>query len=274
MLMMLFGGFAYSKESTFIAPHYDLKNIEVSIEQSVLILRINTPPRNAVSIQTLSEINTGLDIAEQQQSIGSIIITGTDQVFSAGAGGESLQKGLKNQLSHAYIARKLFQRIEAFPKPIIAIIKGVSAGGGNELAMACDIRIAGESATFRQHELQAGLIPGFGGMQRLQRIVGSGRAMEIMLTGRIVSADEALSIGLVSAIFPDTNVVAQGVALAQHLNDNLDKHALAVFKKRMSESYDETYRTALHHDQQAFDEIAASDEAHAAIIKFIEKQKK
>lgn len=272
ILMMLLSSFAFSKETSPVKEKYTFKNLEVSTEKSVLILRINKPPRNIVSKLTLSEINTGLDIAEGEQDVGSIVITGTESVFSAGAGGESLQKRRKNQESHAFLARKLFQRIEAFPKPVIALINGLSAGGGNELAMACDIRIAGENAKFRQHELQAGLIPGFGGMQRLQRIVGSGRAMEIMLTGRIVSSAEALSIGLVSAIFPDAEIVAKGVILAQSLSDNIDKHALVVFKKRMADSYDESYRTALHNDQIAFDKIVISDEAHAALQKYIGKQ--
>lgn len=251
----------------------NFKNIEVSRDEAVLLLRINTPPRNVVSKATLGEINAGLDIAATDETIGAIVITGSDTVFSSGAGGESLQKTPAGQPTHAFIAHEVYNRIEGFPKTVIAAIAGVSAGGGNELAMSCDIRIAGESATFRQHELQAGLIPGFGGMQRLKRHVGLGRAMEMMLTGRFVGAKEALSSGLVTSVVPDSAVVAEAITLGQQFTDNLDRNALAVFKRRMAASYDESFHIALAGDQVAFDELATSEETKEAIARFIEKQK-
>lgn len=261
------------QEKPIVSIDSQFKNIEVSRDKDVLLLRINTPPRNVVSRATLGEINRGLDIATSDETIGAIVITGSDTVFSAGAGGESLQKTAAGQPTHSFIAHELYKRIEGFPKPVIAAIAGVSAGGGNELAMSCDIRIATKSSKFRQHEIQAGLIPGFGGMQRLQRHVGLSRAMEIMLTGRFVGAEEALSIGLVTSVVPDSEVVAEAISLGQTLSDNLDKNALAVFKRRMAASYDESFTVALVSDQLAFDRLATSEEAKAAIARFIQKQK-
>ena len=212
-------------------------------------------------------------MALEDNTIGAIVLTGSDNVFSSGAGGESLQKVKKDEKTHAVIAHETFNRIESFPKPVIAAINGISAGGGNELALSCDIRIAAVSAKFRQHELQAGLIPGFGGMQRLPRLVGQSRAMEMILTGRFIGANEALSIGLVTSVVPDSKVVSHAIVLGQQLNDNLDKKALAQFKKRMSLSYNETFKEALKNDQIAFDELATSPEIKEAIGKFIKRQK-
>jgi|GEM_PF-220957 len=264
---------ASAKTPTALDSTTKFKNLVVSQKQAVLLLQINTPPRNTVSITTLREINRGLDIAERNENVGAVVITGTDQVFSAGAGGEGAQEKKPATKSHAEIARDVYARIERFPKPVIAAISGISAGGGNELAMACDIRIASKNAKFRQHELQAGLIPGFGGMQRLQRHIGRGRAMEMMLSGRLVDAHEALTIGLVSSVVAAQTVIAEAIKLGQQLTDNIDQHALAVFKERMAISYNEPYSVALQNDQLAFDRIANSEEAKEAIARFIEKQK-
>lgn len=265
--------FTISSAVTAQVAETTFENIEVTKQHNVLLLSINVPPRNTVSKAVLTEINTALNLAENDADIGAVVITGTNNVFSAGAGGESLKGVDKGEMTHAAIAHKVYNRIESFPKPVIAAISGISAGGGNELAMSCDIRIAGESAQFRQHELQAGLIPGFGGMQRLPRLVGQSRAMEIMLTGRYIGAVEALSIGLVTTVVPDSEVVLKAVSLAQQLNDNLDKKALAQFKKRMALSHSETFKEALVNDQLTFDELATSPDIHAAIATFIEKQK-
>jgi enoyl-CoA hydratase/carnithine racemase len=262
-----------TQEKPTVSIDSQFNTIEVSRDKAVLLLRINTPPRNVVSKATLGEIKAGLDIAEGDETIGAVVITGSDKVFSSGAGGESLQKTPAGQPTQAFIAHEVYRRIEGFPKPVIAAIAGISAGGGNELAMSCDIRIAGKSAKFRQHELQAGLIPGFGGMQRLQHHVGRSRAMEIMLTGRFVGAEEALSIGLVTSVVPDDEVVVEAITLGQNLTDNLDRNALAVFKRRMAASYDESFRVALSSDQIAFDQLATSEETKAAIARFIQKQK-
>jgi len=272
-VIFLAGGTASADIPSPEVSGHKFNNIEVSRHQAVLLIRINVPPRNIVSKATLKEISTALEIATSDKAVGAVVITGADTVFSAGAGGESLQKTTGNEPTHSFVAREVYRQIEGYPIPVIAAIAGVSAGGGNELALSCDIRIAGKSARFRQHELQAGLIPGFGGMQRLQRHVGLGRAMEIMLSGRFVDAQEAFSIGLVSSVVDDSKVVSEAIKLGQQLTENLDRPALAKFKKRMSLSYDETFGTALRNDQLAFDQLATSEGAKEAIARFIKKQK-
>lgn len=215
----------------------------------------------------------GLNMAANDKTIGAIVVTGSGRVFSAGAGANVFQEQTVGMPTHASLAHQVFSRIESFPKPVIAAIGGLSAGGGNELAMACDIRIAGKSAKFRQPELQVGLIPGFGGMQRLQRHIGLGRAMDMMITGRVMEATEALATGLVSSVVADSEVVSTAIAIGEKLFEEVNGPALAVFKERMAASYDEPFSAALKNDQLAFDRLAVTDEAHAALKRFIAKQK-
>lgn len=247
--------------------------LNVSKQDNILLLTINDLPRNATSVAVLNTINKALDKAENDSSIGAIVITGTGHVFSSGAGGESIQGVQANDKTQAQLAYETFRRMERFPKVIIAAVNGISAGGGNELALACDIRIASESAKFRQHELQAGLIPGFGGTQRLVRLIGRSNAMQLMLTGDYIDAQQAKQIGLVANVVADGDIVTQAVALGKRLDASLDKKALAVFKVRMSHSLDEDYTTALKNDQLAFDQLAGDPHIHEAIKMFIERQK-
>ena len=249
------------------------ENIIVTRENGILILRINKLPRNEVSQTTLNELNIGLDIAADDELIGAVVITGSESIFSAGAGADAFQEQKAGMPTHASLAHQVFSRIESFPKPVIAAINGYSGGGGNELALACDIRIAGKSARFRQPELQVGLIPGFGGMQRLQRYIGLGRAMDMMITGRVMAADEALSFGLVTSVVADAQVLETAVLMGEKLIEDVNAPALAVFKERMAASYSEPFTTALKNDQLAFDRIVLTEEAHKALQRFIAKQK-
>lgn len=241
-------------------------------KDGILILTLNDLPRNATSIAVLQGIGSALDKAEKDDSISAIIITGTGKVFSAGAGGESLQGVTVEGKTHAELAYETFRRMEQFPKIIIGAINGVSAGGGNELALATDIRIAGKSAQFRQHELQAGLIPGFGGTQRLPRLIGRSKAMEMMLTGEFITAQEALNLGLVAKVVDEKALLPTAIKFAQQLNRTLNPKAVAVFKQRMSYAENETYDQALKADYQAFDKLATEPQTPDAIKQFIERQ--
>ncbi|MGI2172373.1 enoyl-CoA hydratase/isomerase family protein [Shewanella sp. MF05960] len=249
------------------------KNIVMSREKGILILRINKLPRNEVSQITLHELNMGLDMAAEDKSVGAIVITGSESVFSAGAGADVFQEQTQGMPTHASLAHQVFSRIEGFPKPVIAAINGYSGGGGNELAFACDIRIATKSATFRQPELQVGLIPGFGGMQRLQRHIGLGRAMEMMISGRLMDANEALSFGLVTTVVADNEVLTAAISMAEKLIKDVNGPAFAAFKERMGASYSEPFGAALKNDQLAFDRLVVTEEAHSALQRFIAKQK-
>ncbi len=248
-------------------------SLKVTTQGAVMVLEMALPPINGVSIAVLRDINAALDIAENDPAIGALVITGSDGLFSGGAGengpGETGPKGA----THSDFAYSTFNRMEAYRKPIIAAVRGLAANGGNELALACDIRIAADNARFAQLEVHAGLFPGFGGAQRLPRLIGHGRAKEMILTGRMVGAEEALTMGLVSRVSPLQETLKEAVALGEKLANELDTNALGVYKGRMSLAANESHEKALKNDQLAFNELADSPEAKAALERFIARQR-
>lgn len=260
---------AYAKEIENKA----LTGTKVSTQGTVLILELALPPINGVSIAVLKDINAALDMAENDAAIGSIVITGSDGLFSGGAGENGPGEMGPNGESHSEFAYTTFNRMEASGISIIAAVRGLAANGGNELALACDLRVAADNARFAQLEVQAGLFPGFGGAQRLPRLIGHGRAKEMILTGRMVGAEEALTVGLVSRVTPLEDTLNEAVKLGEQLADTLDSNALGVYKNRMSLAASESHQKALKNDQVAFDEIAASPEAKIALERFIKRQR-
>lgn len=236
----------------------------------VLVLTLDAPGRNAVRPPVLRALEGALDAARANDGVGTVVITGSNGVFSAGAGNTDPRDFPPGETSQSALAFRVYRKIESYPKLVIAAVTGLAQGGGSELALSCDMRIAGRGVEFRQPEVLAGVIPGFGGMQRLPRIVGLGRALDIMLTGRRVGAEEALRIGLVSEVVSDAELEDRAVALASTLAERLNGPALAVFKRRMSASYDEAFTVALRNDQIAFDDVAGTDEARRAVDRFLE----
>ena len=168
----------------------------------VAIITINRPDkRNALNIKTREEGAALLDQLRDDDSIGVVVFTGAgDKAFVAGADiGEFAGRTAITQRD-VMTSRSLFTAIDTFPKPVIAMINGYCLGGGCELALACDIRIASQNASFGQPEINLGIIPGGGGTQRLTRLVGEGKAMELVLTGEIIDANTAFAIGLVNHV--------------------------------------------------------------------------
>src|SRR5512132_541152 len=166
------------------------------------IVTINRPEkRNALNIKTREEGAALLDELRTDASVGVVVITGAgDKAFIAGADIAEFAGRTAMMQRDVMTARSLFTAIDTFPKPIIAMINGYCLGGGCELALACDLRIASETASFGQPEINLGIIPGGGGTQRLTRLVGEGKAMELILTGNIIDANAAYAIGLVNYV--------------------------------------------------------------------------
>lgn len=178
-------------------------NIKVEISESIATLTIDRPSvKNALDLETVGECRRALDALAQNPDVGVLIITGGGETaFVSGADINDIRaRGRAEAL--AAINSTLFAEVERFPRPTIAAINGFALGGGCELALACDIRIASDTAKFGQPELGLGIIPGAGATQRLPRIVGLGRAKHLILTGEIVDAKQALEMGLVSAVTP------------------------------------------------------------------------
>lgn len=179
------------------------ENILTSVDQKVMTITINRPTSlNALNVQTIKELGEAIENAKNNGDVSGVIITGSgEKAFVAGADiSEIVDLTELNGRSFAEAGQKVFEDISSCEKPVIAAVNGFALGGGCELAMACHLRVASKNAKFGQPEVNLGLIPGFGGTQRLTQLVGRGRALELMMTGDLINADEAYRMGLVNHV--------------------------------------------------------------------------
>ena len=192
------------------------EHIKVEKKKEIGIITLNRPEaRNALNRKMIQELGDALTELENDLQIRVIIITGNKD-FCAGADIKEMNAIKPEEIeSFCRWGHKVFEQLENMGKPVIAAITGFALGGGCELVLACDIRIAGESAKFGQPEVNLGLIPGFGGTQRLSRLVGIGKAKEMILTGEIINAKEAAAIGLVNRVEKDEELMAKAEEMAQ-----------------------------------------------------------
>lgn len=252
-----------------------METLDVSLSDGILTVTVNRPEKlNALNAQVLSELDTILQDVYEEPNIHGVLITGSGQkAFVAGA---DITEFSGLNADEAYrLARKgqdIFSAIERCPKPIIAAINGFALGGGCELAMACHMRIASTNAKFGQPEVNLGLIPGYGGTQRLPHLVGKGKAMEIILSGNMVDAQEAHRIGLVNQVAPPEELIP--VAL-QLLKTILSKSPSAVGKciAAINAVYDPATTGGFETEARLFSECAGSAEMKEGVAAFLEKRK-
>lgn len=181
----------------------DFENLIVENVDGIQKIVVNRPAKlNALNAATISELDAAATAAAADHNVRAVVITGAgEKAFVAGADISELTKlGAVEAKEFALRGQEVFRAIESMTKPVVAAVNGFALGGGCELAMACHLRVASTSAVFGQPEVKLGLIPGYGGSQRLPRLIGKGRAMELLLTGRNVGADEAAAIGLVNRV--------------------------------------------------------------------------
>lgn len=200
----------------------------ITQDGAVTIVTVNRPEvRNALNLDTLAALETEADRIASDDTVQVVILTGAgDKAFVAGADIRELSAlGALEALSYAQRGQRVFFKLEALPQIVIGAINGAALGGGCELAMACDLRVASERAVFGQPEVNLGLIPGFGGTQRLPRLIGSTKALELLVTGATLTAEEALHLGLVNKVVPGDQVLEAALALAKAI---LAKGPLAV----------------------------------------------
>ena len=192
--------------------------IRVDVSESIGTLTIDRPDvKNALNLETVNEVRAALTALAANHDVGVLIITGGgESAFVSGADINDIRARGRDE-GLAAINSSLFAEIERFPRPTIAAINGYALGGGCELALACDIRIASDTAKFGQPELGLGIIPGAGGTQRLPRLIGMGRAKYLILTGDIIDAKQALEIGLVSAVTPPGQLQIRARELAKKI---------------------------------------------------------
>ena len=195
-----------------------MKNILVERDGQIATLTVNRPEvRNALNLETVKEFHDALRELSADKDVGILIITGAgDQAFVSGADINDIRRRtLEDGL--AAINSSLFSEVERFPRPTIAAVNGFAVGGGCELALACDIRVASDNARFGQPELNLGIIPGAGATQRLPRVIGLGRAKHLILTGEIIDAQRALEFGLVTAVAPAAELMARARDMASRI---------------------------------------------------------
>ncbi len=249
-------------------------NLILEKEDRLAVLTINRPPVNALSPETLEEIQRALEELREDAAIRAVIITGAgEHMFIAGADvtgflGMDPEKGL----GVIELGQKLFSSIETYPKPVIAAINGACLGGGLELAMACDVRIAAEKARFGQPEIKLGIMPGWGGTQRLPRLIGRGRAQELLLTGEMIKASEALRYGLVNRVVPDSELMTAAREMAKKLAEQ-PPLAIAAIKEAVALGLDTTLEEGLKIEGERFARVFATEDALEGISAFVQKRK-
>lgn len=196
------------------------ENVTLSVSDRIATLTVNRPDKlNALNAATIGELGAAIDEVRGRADVGGLIVTGAGKAFVAGADINELatQEPLGAK-ARAARGQEVFGRFATSPKPVIAAVNGFALGGGCELAMACHLRIASELAKFGQPEVKLGIVPGYGGTQRLPRLVGKGRALQLLLTGEIIDASEAFRIGLVNKVVPaDALLTAATAMLGQML---------------------------------------------------------
>ena len=237
----------------------------------VALLRINRPDAmNALSIAVRDEICDHFESINNDPDLRVIIITGSDKVFIAGA--DLREMATRSTIEWSLVdARRMWRVIGACPKPIISAVNGFALGGGCEVAMSSDIIIAGEGAQFGQPEIRVGIIPGGGGTQRLVRAVGKYRANLMLLTGEMISAAQALEMGLVSEVVSDEEVESRAIELAQKIV-RMPPLAIKLTKEVVNAGMDASIETGLLLERKAFEVLFDSDDQKEGMQAFVEKR--
>ncbi len=238
------------------------------------IVTINRPEkRNALNIKTREEGAALLDKLRDDNSVGVVIISGAgDKAFIAGADIAEFAGRTAMMQRDVMTTRSLFTAIDTFPKPIIAMINGYCLGGGCELALACDIRIASETASFGQPEINLGIIPGGGGTQRLTRLVGEGKAMEMILTGEIIDAKTAFAIGLVNHVTPAAELEAKTMEIANRIAEK-SPIALSLAKESVKLASRSNLDEGLRREVDLFALCFSTEDKDEGVSAFLEKRK-
>jgi enoyl-CoA hydratase len=250
------------------------ENLLVEREGAVAIVTINRPEkRNALNTLTLREIHHVMTALGADAAVGAIVLTGAgDKAFVAGADISELAvmtpAGGKD---HSAAGQRAFDAIETLGTPVIAAVNGFALGGGCELAMACTLRLAADSARFGQPEINLGLTPGYAGTQRLPRLVGRGRALELLLTGDMISAQRALEIGLVNRVVPAADLRAEALALATTLAAKAPI-ATRYILDLVHHGAEMPLAEAQHLESTLFGLIASTDDMREGTRAFLEKR--
>ncbi len=252
----------------------EFKNLVIDKRDAVGIIKINRPEAlNALNIATLGEIRDAVTSLNNNDDIKVLIFTGEGKAFIAGADIKQMKDMNEDEAREfCSLGQKIFDIIENLDKPVIAAVNGFALGGGCELAMACDIRIVSENAKFGQPEVNLGVIPGFGGSQRLPRLVGKGIAKELIYTGDLIDSQTALRIGLANKVVPSENLLDEAITMAQKIVSK-GPAAILIAKSVINRGLETDLVKGLAIEREGFVQCVVSGEAREGMEAFIEKRK-
>lgn len=239
----------------------------------LLILTLNRPEKlNALNAETLEALDHQLIEAEKDSNIKGLLLTGEGKAFCAGADIKRLAE-CDSEAGYAFAraGQAVFRRLETLGKPSIAAINGFAFGGGCELAMAATLRIASPKAQFGQPEIKLGVIPGYGGTQRLSRLVGKGRALDLCLTGRFIDAETALSWGLVSEVTSNENLITRAITLLHEIT-NMAPIAIRATIEAIDQGYELSLGNALQFEALQFARTCATQDKNEGVNAFLQKR--
>ncbi|QXJ31322.1 enoyl-CoA hydratase/isomerase family protein [Saccharolobus shibatae] len=251
---------------------YMYSTIQIEVRENIAIIKLNRPDKlNAINFQMVDELVDALNKLDSDDKIKVVIITGNGKAFSAGADvKEMLETPLEEIMKKGHMP--LWEKLRTFKKPVIAALNGITAGGGLELAMACDIIIASESAKLGQPEINLGIMPGAGGTQRLTRILGKYKAMELVLTGKLIDSEEAERYGLVNKVVPDNALIDEVIRLAKEIAEK-PMISLMLAKEAVAKAWDTLLQQGLDFERRNFYLALSSEEAKEGMRAFLEKRK-
>ncbi|MEI6361675.1 MAG: enoyl-CoA hydratase-related protein [Actinomycetes bacterium] len=244
--------------------------VSVEVSGAVATIRLDRPPMNPLSLQVQREIRDAALELSDRADVGAVVLYGGPQVFAAGADIKEMADMTYQDMAMASAALQgAFDAVAGIPQPTIAAVTGYALGGGCELALCCDLRIAADDAKLGQPEIRLGVIPGAGGTQRLPRLVGPSRAKEIIFTGRMVDAQEALAIGLVNSVVPAAEVYTTAMELAGKLAKG-PAMAMRAAKRAIDGGIETDLATGLELERLEFSGLFATDDQKIGMASFIE----
>jgi enoyl-CoA hydratase len=253
-------------------PSFEFILVDPQYRQYVAVITLNRPKElNALNLQLMGEIRDALKELDEDNNVRAIVLTGNERAFAAGA--DIKQMAGRTAIDMLQIDQfSTWDSIRKTKKPVIAAVIGFALGGGCELAMLCDMIIASETAKFGQPEIKIGVMPGAGGTQRLTRAVGKARAMEMVLTGKFISADEAYQFGLINRVVPVELYLSEAVKLAQEIAE-MSPIAVHMAKESVNKAFDSTLQEGLSFERKNFYMLFASEDQKEGMNAFVEKRK-
>ncbi len=250
-----------------------LSTLTFDVADRIATITVNRPDKlNALNADVIRELGLAIDDARSRDDVGGVILTGAGRAFIAGADIGGLAERTPVQAHHlARHGQVIFRKFETSPKPVIAAVNGFALGGGCELAMSCHVRIASEFGKFGQPEVKLGLVPGYGGTQRLVHLVGKGRALELLLTGGIIDATEAYRIGLVNKVVPAAELIGTARAMLTTMLSNAPL-ALAGCIELANSAWESGPEEGQIMEAARFGVLSASSDMREGTAAFLEKR--